>query len=161
MCCVSVRWVKSNGDTLVFSPLPSRLGGEGDILLIDGGSRSSPPTSSTYFSPSVTSSPARHTSRCPAPLKDKNSFEAIFITTAPKIKKQQKHLYDFLHWPSSPADPLPSPPPCCLHPLWYSLHVFSPTAVYINQYIYQTAAAYCVCRFERAKDTEGVSLLWI
>ena len=33
------------------------------------------------------------------------------------------------------------------------------TAVYINQYIYQTAAAYCVCRFEWAKDTKGVSML--
>lgn len=33
------------------------------------------------------------------------------------------------------------------------------TAVYINQYIYQTAAAYCVCRFEWAKDTKDVSML--
>lgn len=30
------------------------------------------------------------------------------------------------------------------------------TAVYLNQYIYQTAAAYCVCRFEWDEGTEGV-----
>lgn len=84
----------------------------------------------------------------PCPLKDKNSFEAIFITTAPKIKNSKCTFTTFY------IDPAP------LSPISYdTLCMCSLTAVYINQYIYQTAAAYCVCRFEWAKDTNGVSML--
>lgn len=81
----------------------------------------------------------------PRPLKDRNRFEAIFITTAPKIKNSKSTFTTFY------IDPAPIS--------YDTLCMCSLTAVYINQYIYQTAAAYCVCRFERAKDTKGVSML--
>lgn len=84
----------------------------------------------------------------PRPLKDKKRFEAIFITTAPKIKNSKSTFTTFY------IDLPPfSPPP------YDTLCMCSLTAVYINQYIYETAAAYCVCRFEWANDTKGVSML--
>lgn len=82
----------------------------------------------------------------PCPLKDKKRFEAIFITTAPKIKNS-KSTFTTLTCPSF------------LLISYDTLCMCSLTAVYINQYIYQTAAAYCVCRFEWTKDTRGVSML--
>jgi len=98
------------------------------------------------FLPPVTPSLARHTFRCPAPLKTKKRFEAIFINTAPRIKNSKSTVTTF--------DPAP------LSPISYdTLCMCSLTAVFINQYIYLTAAAYCVCRFEWAKDTKGVSML--
>lgn len=115
-----------------------RLGGEGDILLISG----APLLEPLYiFYSSVLPSLHPRQDSCPdascPPFKDKNSFQAISITTAPKIKKQQKHLYNVLHCPAP-----------FLLTSYDTLCMFSLTAVYLNQYIYQTAAAYCVCRFE-------------
>lgn len=83
----------------------------------------------------------------PRPIKDKTAFKQ-FSSQLPQRLKQQKHLYNFLYWPA------------LLSPVSYdTICMCSLTAVYINQYIYQTAAAYCVCRFEWAKDTKGVSML--
>lgn len=106
-----------------------------------------PSTFSTYFS-SCHSIPGETHLQMPCPLKDKKCFEAIFITTAPKIKNSKSTFTTFY------IDPLLLSP----YLLWYSC-MCSLTAVYINQYIYQTAAAYCVCRFEWTKDTRGVSML--
>lgn len=94
-----------------------------------------PPTSSTYFSPRHSILGKMHP-QMPRPHKDNNRFEAIFITTAPKIKNSKSTFTTFY------IDPL-------VLPISYdTLCMCSLTAVYINQYIYQTAAAYCVCRFE-------------
>jgi len=89
------------------------------------------------ISPPCHSIPGKTYLQMPHPLKDKNRFEAIFITTAPKIKNSKSTFTTFYI----------DPPP--LLPISYdTLCMCSLTAVYINQYIYQTAAAYCVCRFE-------------
>lgn len=97
------------------------------------------PTSSIYFS-SFHSIPGKTHLQMPRPLKDNNRFEAIFISTAPKIKSSKAPL----RLSTSISPPL-------LAISYDTLCMCSLTAVYINQYIYQTAAAYCVCRFERAK----------
>lgn len=100
------------------------------------------------ISPPCHSIPGKTHLQMPHPLKDKNRFEAIFITTAPKIKNSKSTFTTFY------IDPPPFPPIS-----YDTLCMCSLTAVYINQYIYQTAAAYCVCRFEWAEDTKGVSML--
>lgn len=80
----------------------------------------------------------------------------IAVTRGPLISL----LWAPRHGSSLPQRSHPPQPPPPFPPISYdTLCMCSLTAVYINQYIYQTAAAYCVCRFEWAKDTKGVSML--
>lgn len=105
-----------------------------------------PSTFSTYFP--VTPSLARTISRCPAPLKTKNALKQFSSQLPQRLKTAKAPLR--LSTLTCPSFLLISYDTLCMCSL---------TAVYINQYIYQTAAAYCVCRFEWTKDTRGASML--
>lgn len=92
-------------------------------------------------------SPSIHTSSCPAPLKTKNALK-LFSSQLPQRLKTAKAPLQL------------STLTCPSFLISYdTLCMCSLTAVYINQYIYQTAAAYCVCRFDWTKDTRGASML--
>lgn len=85
------------------------------------------------FLPPRHSIPGKTHLQMPCPLKDKNSFEAIFITTAPKIKNSKSTFTTFY------IDPAPPP-----HLLWYSLHVFSHCCVHKPIYLPNGSCILCM-----------------
>lgn len=86
------------------------------------------------FLPPRHSIPGKTHLQMPCPLKDKNSFEAIFITTAPKIKNSKSTFTTFY------IDPAPLSP----HLLWYSLHVFSHCCVHKPIYLPNGSCILCM-----------------
>lgn len=77
--------------------------------------------------------PWQDTLQMPRPLKDKKRFEAIFITTAPKIKNSKSTLTTFY-----------IDPPSFPHLLWYSLHVFSHCCVHKPIYLPNGSCILCM-----------------
>lgn len=92
-----------------------------------------PPHILHLFLPPVTPSLARHTSRCPNPLKTKAALKQ-FSSQLPQRLKTAKHLYNFLHWHPLHSSLL----------LWYSLHVFSHCCVHKPIYLPNGSCILCM-----------------
>lgn len=124
----------------------SRLGGKGDILLIDGASLlsrpptppSHPPPPDIFHLPSLPVNPssARHTYKTPPPsLKTRIASKQFSLQLPQRLRIAKAPLQ------LSTSPPLPAPCPAPLPPIPYdTLCMCSLTAVYIKQYIYQNGS---------------------